>query len=209
MERAIKNRDQHCVWPGCTHSNHLQIHHIKHCADGGATSVQNGACLCSYHHTFVHAGGFTIEHVEHNNHRLAEQFIEQQHTNDLSIFDFEIELRNDRESFNTVRKLSTTSYRFRVVAPQEKGFPDNSNADMGSTESRSAQHACDTTHHHSKNIESIHPDNSHQNNIRVECGQPILERYYAKRKGTYTQAFTSEEPPNYAVNTDMIYAMCH
>jgi len=40
MERAIKDRDQHCVWPGCTQSRHLHIHHIKHWADGGATSVE-------------------------------------------------------------------------------------------------------------------------------------------------------------------------
>jgi len=64
IARAIKNRDQGCVWPGCTQSRYLHIHHIKHWADGGETSVSNGACLCSHHHAMVHEGGYTIINTE-------------------------------------------------------------------------------------------------------------------------------------------------
>ncbi len=46
MARAIRERDQHCVWPGCTQSHHLHIHHIRHWADGGTTSVLNGVSIC-------------------------------------------------------------------------------------------------------------------------------------------------------------------
>ncbi len=129
MARAIKERDQHCAWPGCTHARHLHIHHIKHWADGGETSVHNGVCLCSYHHTLVHEGGYTIEHVEANTAQFSEQFIQQQHNNDFNMFDFESALRNDRESFNTVRNLSTTRYRYRILDAQGKVFSGRSSDD--------------------------------------------------------------------------------
>ncbi len=61
MWRAITTRDRHCQFPGCSQHKHLQIHHIKHWADGGETSVDNGICLCQYHHTLVHEGGYVIE----------------------------------------------------------------------------------------------------------------------------------------------------
>ncbi len=60
MARAIKARDQHCQFPGCTQHQHLHIHHIQHWADGGSTSVENGVCLCSHHHRLVHEGGYVI-----------------------------------------------------------------------------------------------------------------------------------------------------
>ena len=101
MARAIRERDQHCVWPGCTQSHHLHIHHIRHWADGGTTSVLNGASLCSSHHTLVHEGGYTIQRVEDNDPRLHEQFVQQQHAADISQFDVEKGLRNERNSSTT------------------------------------------------------------------------------------------------------------
>jgi hypothetical protein len=115
MARAIRNRDQHCQFYGCTQTHNLQIHHIKHWADGGSTCVSNGACLCQYHHTMVHEGGYSIQSVASSEQRLNNQFSRQQHIDDASMFSCEKELRNNRESFNTVRKLSPTKYRFRVV----------------------------------------------------------------------------------------------
>ena len=44
MERAIKERDQHCQFYGCTKTHNLQIHHIIHWANGGVTSISNGVC---------------------------------------------------------------------------------------------------------------------------------------------------------------------
>jgi len=122
IARAIKNRDQGCVWPGCTQSRYLHIHHIKHWADGGETSVSNGACLCSHHHAMVHEGDYTIinTEVEKNAEEqsmdtlLDTQFFQQLNTADTAQFEFEKELRHDYESFNTVRKLMPSVYRFRV-----------------------------------------------------------------------------------------------
>jgi len=117
MARAIKDRDQVCVWPGCIQSRHLHIHHIKHWADGGETSVNNGACLCSHHHTLVHEGGYTIENVELNADEqfLDMQFFQQLHATDTNQFDFEKNLRSDWESFNSVRQLMPATYRFRIL----------------------------------------------------------------------------------------------
>jgi len=117
MARAIKDRDQVCVWPGCIQSRHLHIHHIKHWADGGETSINNGACLCSHHHTLVHEGGYTIENIEldEDQQLLDVQFFQQLNTTDTNQFDFEKNLRGDWESFNSIRKLMPSTYRFRIL----------------------------------------------------------------------------------------------
>ena len=133
MERAIKARDQHCIWPGCTQSRHLHIHHIEHWVDGGATSINNGACLCSHHHQLVHEGGYTVQHVADNDTRMDEQFTQQQHLNDLSMFEFESDLRNDKASFNKVRKLSPNRYRFRIV--------DNKGQDASNSQEYKCRHS--------------------------------------------------------------------
>ncbi|ASJ75730.1 HNH endonuclease signature motif containing protein [Granulosicoccus antarcticus] len=115
MARAIKNRDQHCQYPGCTQTRHLHIHHIQHWADGGSTRVDNGICLCSKHHTAVHEGGYRIERVnQRETAAYEEQFIRQQAT-EQTVNDIEIALRNSRESFELVRQLDPTRFRFRIV----------------------------------------------------------------------------------------------
>ena len=115
MARAIKERDQHCQFPGCSQTQHLQIHHIKHWADGGSTSVDNAVCLCSGCHVKVHEGGYKIQRVENNPQRQDEQYQSQLHNHDVGMFDFEKAMRNDRNSFNTISALSPTRFRFRVV----------------------------------------------------------------------------------------------
>ena len=60
MRTAIIARDRHCQFPGCDAHRHLQIHHIKHWADGGETSIVNGVCLCQRHHQLIHSGQFEI-----------------------------------------------------------------------------------------------------------------------------------------------------
>ena len=124
MARAIKDRDQMCVWPGCIQSRHLHIHHIKHWADGGETSVSNGACLCSHHHTMVHEGGYTIINTDVDEQQIDTQFIQQLKTSDTAQFDFEKNLRHDRESFNLVRKLMPSFYRFRIIDADGKDVGD-------------------------------------------------------------------------------------
>jgi len=61
LKRALHKRDATCTYPGCTHRIFLEGHHIKHWADGGETSLNNTALLCSLHHRYVHEYGYTIE----------------------------------------------------------------------------------------------------------------------------------------------------
>jgi hypothetical protein len=61
LKRALYKRDSACTFPGCTHRVFLEGHHIKHWADGGETSLQNTALLCSTHHRYVHEYGYEIE----------------------------------------------------------------------------------------------------------------------------------------------------
>ena len=70
MRRAILTRDRHCQFTGCTSHRFLQIHHIKHWADGGETSVDNGVCLCQFHHQLVHSGDFDIKRATVNTDSL-------------------------------------------------------------------------------------------------------------------------------------------
>ncbi len=53
--RALVCRDQHCSFPGCTRPPLMcHAHHVRHWANGGATSVDNLALLCGHHHRVVH-----------------------------------------------------------------------------------------------------------------------------------------------------------
>lgn len=115
MVRAIKARDQHCQFPGCTATRHLQIHHIQHWADGGSTCIDNGVCLCSKHHTFVHEGGYRIERVADVSGGRERQF-QRQIEAPPGAPPEEIALRQSRESFDQVRFHAPDRFRFRVVS---------------------------------------------------------------------------------------------
>lgn len=188
MARAIKNRDQHCQFYGCTQTHNLQIHHIKHWADGGTTSVSNGVCVCQYHHTMVHEGGYSIQAIASSEQRLNEQFSMQQQANNISMFNVEKELRNDRESFNKVRKLSPTQYRFRVVDANGQDISsghyttnDNSNCSdkhdvkLGSN----ADLPFVSKPMHPFVSKPIYPFGSnHTHSTRVECAEPESGFYH-------------------------------
>ena len=60
LRRALWSRDRGCSFPGCRHTHYVDAHHIHHWADGGDTSLENLTLLCTYHHTLLHEGGFTI-----------------------------------------------------------------------------------------------------------------------------------------------------
>ena len=60
IRRALRSRDRHCRFPGCTRTRWLDGHHIVHWADGGETSLENLVCLCHHHHRLVHEGGFGV-----------------------------------------------------------------------------------------------------------------------------------------------------
>jgi hypothetical protein len=70
--RAIVARDRHCIWPGCdAPPGWCDAHHVVHWAEGGATSVANGALLCGRHHDRVHLYGHTIDVDEHGGYRVS------------------------------------------------------------------------------------------------------------------------------------------
>jgi len=153
---------------GCTQSRHLHIHHIKHWADGGSTSVENGACFCSHlytrkgDHTLVHEGGYTIQRIDNYDQRLKEQFDRQRRANDSRMFDFESVLRSSKDSFNAVRKLSTAHFRFRIIDAQGKNILDKPNASFENTEMWPTHRS-----HHSTQTTQAY------DSTRVYCGEPV------------------------------------
>lgn len=60
IERALCARDKTCRFPGCTHTQYLESHHIIHWADGGETKLSDMMRLCSKHHRLHHEGGYAI-----------------------------------------------------------------------------------------------------------------------------------------------------
>ena len=65
LTRAIELRDHGtCRFPGCNHSIHTEIHHVKHRAHGGETTEENLITLCDHHHSRLHDGAFSIEVVD-------------------------------------------------------------------------------------------------------------------------------------------------
>jgi HNH endonuclease len=55
-------RDRHCRFPGCRRPAAVcEVHHIRHKAHGGTTSVKNCVLLCRYHHQIaIHRQGWTL-----------------------------------------------------------------------------------------------------------------------------------------------------
>jgi hypothetical protein len=60
LRRALEVRDRGCRFPGCG-LRFTDAHHVRHWADGGATNLSNCLCLCKFHHTLVHEGGWRVD----------------------------------------------------------------------------------------------------------------------------------------------------
>ena len=60
LRRALEARDRGCRFPGCG-LLFTDAHHIRHWADGGATSLENTILLCKHHHRLLHEEGFRVE----------------------------------------------------------------------------------------------------------------------------------------------------
>ncbi|CAN5717453.1 HNH endonuclease signature motif containing protein [soil metagenome] len=61
LRRLIEHRDGGCRIPGCTARRGLEVHHIVHWEDGGATDTSNLLSLCRRHHALHHQGLLGIE----------------------------------------------------------------------------------------------------------------------------------------------------
>jgi hypothetical protein len=63
IRNAVLLRDRHCQWAGgCDQpAGACQVHHTKHKAHGGKTSVKDCVLLCPFHHQIViHRWGWTL-----------------------------------------------------------------------------------------------------------------------------------------------------
>ena len=61
QRRAVKARDEHCVWPDCARpARWCDVHHVLPVRQGGRTEVASLVLLCRRHHTAVHELGWTI-----------------------------------------------------------------------------------------------------------------------------------------------------
>jgi hypothetical protein len=63
IRNAVMLRDKHCQWAGrCDQpAEACQVHHTRHKADGGKTSVKDCVLLCWFHHQIaIHRWGWTL-----------------------------------------------------------------------------------------------------------------------------------------------------
>ncbi len=66
QRRALRVRDGHCVFAGCTvGAEHCIAHHLVHWEHNGPTHIDNGALVCRFHHRLLHEGGFGLARDEH------------------------------------------------------------------------------------------------------------------------------------------------
>jgi hypothetical protein len=61
QRKALRVRDQGCVWPGCDRQASFSSgHHLTHWIHGGPTDLSNLVLLCLRHHWMVHEGEWQI-----------------------------------------------------------------------------------------------------------------------------------------------------
>ncbi len=60
LHRLLTARDKGCRFPGCANARYIDMHHIKHWANGGETKPSNLVSLCRFHHRAVHEEGFDV-----------------------------------------------------------------------------------------------------------------------------------------------------
>jgi hypothetical protein len=57
---VIRRRDKGCRFPGCTHTEFTDVHHVQHWINGGPTDLDNLVELCDEHHRAVHEMGWKM-----------------------------------------------------------------------------------------------------------------------------------------------------
>jgi hypothetical protein len=63
IRNAVRLRDRHCQWAGgCSQpAATCQVHHTRHKANGGKTSLKDCVLLCAHHHqVMIHRKGWTL-----------------------------------------------------------------------------------------------------------------------------------------------------
>jgi hypothetical protein len=63
IRNAVTLRDKHCQWAGrCDQpASACEVHHTKHKANGGKTSIKDCVLLCRFHHQIaIHRWGWTL-----------------------------------------------------------------------------------------------------------------------------------------------------
>jgi Domain of unknown function (DUF222) len=62
IRKAVILRDRKCAWPKCDRpAVYCDVHHCRHKADGGETSVENCALVCQFHHDVcIHRWGWEL-----------------------------------------------------------------------------------------------------------------------------------------------------
>jgi len=62
LRKAVIQRDQHCVFPGCTQPPSVcQVHHLIPRSKGGPTALWNLRLTCRFHHLIaIHRWGWTL-----------------------------------------------------------------------------------------------------------------------------------------------------
>jgi hypothetical protein len=60
LRRVVERRDRGCRVPGCTNERFVEVHHIIHWLQGGATDSWNLLSLCPHHHRAHHRGHIGI-----------------------------------------------------------------------------------------------------------------------------------------------------
>ncbi|WP_270887627.1 HNH endonuclease signature motif containing protein [Pedococcus sp. 5OH_020] len=58
--RLIEDRDRGCRFPGCGATRFVEVHHLDHWADGGATDYDRQLSLCPFHHDAHHRGDYSV-----------------------------------------------------------------------------------------------------------------------------------------------------
>ncbi|MGB3440021.1 MAG: DUF222 domain-containing protein [Actinophytocola sp.] len=81
LRRALIARDRGCAAPGCDRPPEwCDAHHLVHWSDGGATSIDNTALLCGYHHTLIHQGEWTARMIDGIPHFIPPPWIDRART---------------------------------------------------------------------------------------------------------------------------------
>lgn len=77
QRKAILMRDGGCVIPQCNiPPSWCEIHHVVEWAQGGATTVGNGASLCWYHHRNIDTNGWHIKMIDNLPHVQAPLWVD-------------------------------------------------------------------------------------------------------------------------------------